>query len=126
MAAHRTTGHHGWVTDALFVYGTLAPGRPNEHVLAGVPGRWEPASAIGTLLERGWGAALGYPVLHLDGGESSVEGFLFTSDALDQHWGRLDDFEGGEYERVLTTVRLADGQEVRAFAYVHSGADLSE
>lgn len=28
----------------LFVYGTLAPGRPNAHVLAEVPGTWRPAT----------------------------------------------------------------------------------
>ena len=27
----------------LFVYGTLAPGRANAHVLADIPGTWEPA-----------------------------------------------------------------------------------
>ncbi len=32
------------MTDRLFIYGTLAPGRPNEHVLAEVPGAWEPAT----------------------------------------------------------------------------------
>jgi gamma-glutamylcyclotransferase (GGCT)/AIG2-like uncharacterized protein YtfP len=47
--------------DRLFVYGTLAPGRPNEHILANVAGEWEPASVTGRLLEEGWGAAAGYP-----------------------------------------------------------------
>lgn len=28
----------------LFVYGTLAPGRPNAHVSGNVPGAWEPAT----------------------------------------------------------------------------------
>jgi|GEM_PF-3969694 len=40
-------------------YGTLAPGRPNEHVLVEVPGHWEPATVKGTLLQEGWGAADG-------------------------------------------------------------------
>jgi len=47
------------MTERLFVYGTLAPGRPNEHILADVPGSWEPARVTGTLREEGWGAAMG-------------------------------------------------------------------
>lgn len=45
----------------LFIYGTLAPGRPNAHVLAHVPGTWRTAKITGTLFKRGWGAAHGYP-----------------------------------------------------------------
>ena len=102
----------------LFVYGTLAPGRPNEHVLADVPGLWQPARVNGTLLPRGWGAALGYPAIRLDDSADAVEGLLFTSDELDDHWDRLDDFEGDGYERVATQVRLLGGSHADAFIYV--------
>ena len=44
---------------------------------------------------------------------------LFTSDFLDEHWGRLDDFEGDGYDRVLTQVHLGDGEHAEAFIYVH-------
>jgi gamma-glutamylcyclotransferase (GGCT)/AIG2-like uncharacterized protein YtfP len=54
------------VIHRLFVYGTLAPGRPNEQVLADFGGTWEPAYVIGTLWEDGWGAALGYPGIVID------------------------------------------------------------
>ena len=37
------------MTDRLFVYGTLAPGRANEHILQSVPGTWEPAVVKGRL-----------------------------------------------------------------------------
>src|SRR5215207_10616009 len=54
--------------DALFrtshtlaVYGTLAPGRPNHHVLAPLGGEWTDGLIEGDLLPVGWGAALGYP-----------------------------------------------------------------
>ncbi len=101
----------------LFVYGTLAPGRPNEHVLADVPGAWEPAIVTGTLLQEGWGAAVGYPGILLDKHGGKIEGFLFSSERLVEHWSRLDEFEGEDYERVLTTVNLKDGTAVDAYIY---------
>jgi gamma-glutamylcyclotransferase (GGCT)/AIG2-like uncharacterized protein YtfP len=101
----------------LFVYGTLAPGRPNEHVLANVPGEWEPATVIGTLLPEGWGAAAGYPGIVLDERGGEVEGFLFSSESLAQHWARLDEFEGEGYERVLISATLRDGTAVEAYIY---------
>lgn len=101
----------------LFVYGTLAPGRPNEHVLADVPGEWEPATVTGTLLQEGWGAAAGYPGIVLDEHGGEVKGFLFNSEGLAEHWARLDEFEGEGYERVLTTVKLKDGTAVDAYIY---------
>jgi len=105
----------------LFVYGTLAPGRANAHVLAPVPGTWEPASVTGTLFAEGWGAAAGYPGLVLSSDGDPVDGLLFTSDALDKHWERLDAFEGDGYRRVSTTVTRQDGTTVDAFVYTLSG-----
>ena len=105
------------MTQRLFVYGTLAPGRPNAHVLADIPGEWEPATVIGTLLQEGWGAAAGYPGIVLDQHGGEVEGFLFSSEKLFEHWVRLDKFEGEGYERVVTTVRCKDGTVVDACIY---------
>jgi len=45
--------------ERLFVYGTLAPGRPNEHVLGEIEGSWEVATVIGTLRQKGRGATMG-------------------------------------------------------------------
>ena len=107
------------MTSRLFVYGTLAPGRPKDHVLAGVPGAWEPASITGTLVHRGWGAVLGFPGVVVDEhGTDRVDGFLFSSDRLGEHWPRLDEFEGDGYERVLTPVRVAEGRVEDAYVYV--------
>ena len=108
------------MTHRLFVYGTLAPGRPNGHVLAGVPGEWEPATVTGTLFQEGWGAAAGYPGIVLDERGGDVEGLLFSSESLAEHWARLDEFEGEGYTRVLTTVKLEDGTAVDAYVYALS------
>ncbi len=106
------------MTHRLFIYGTLAPGRPNEYVLADVPGTWEPATVRGELLPQGWGAAVGYPGIFLDERGPEVEGFVFSSDELDEHWERLDEFEGVGYERVLTMARLSSGDSLEAHIYV--------
>ena len=111
------------MTDRLFVYGTLAPGRPNAHVLEGVPGDWEPATVKGVLLEQGWGAVVGFPGIVLDQNGEEVHGFIFSSDELSSHWARLDEFEGDGYERVITSVELADGTNVEARIYVLKGTD---
>ena len=103
----------------LFVYGSLAPGRPNEHVLANVTGTWEPATITGHLVQEGWGSSLGYPALVLEHEKAAVvPGMLLTSDALEEEWERLDLFEGPGYERVTVTVSLDDGTQRSAQTYV--------
>ena len=95
-----------------------APGRPNAHVLAEVPGRWDPATVKGTLLQEGWGAAFGFPGIVLDERGGDVQGFIFSSDEIAAHWNRLDAFEGDGYERVVTMAELEDGSAVTAYIYV--------
>lgn len=99
-----------WSADRrLAVYGTLAPGEPNHHHLSELPGHWRPGTVTGELVQVGWGADLGYPALRwsADAGEVAVQ--LFASEALPAHWARLDEFEGGQYLRILVPVRMADG-----------------
>ena len=103
--------------ERLFVYGSLGPGRPNEHVLAAIGGKWEVGTVIGTLREEGWGAAMGFPGIQLGEAGGEVRGFLFTSENLAEHWAALDEFEGASYERVLTTVKLQDNTAVDAYIY---------
>ena len=62
----------------LFVYGTLAPGRPNSHMLEAIGGAWRRASVRGTLHPEGWGATLGYPAIVLGEDGRKVEGSLFS------------------------------------------------
>ena len=103
--------------ERLFVYGTLAPGQPNEHVLREIGGTWEPATVTGTLHSEGWGATMGYPAIILSECGDEVEGFLFSSEKLSEHWSRLDEFEGEAYERVLTVARLRDSSTADAYVY---------
>ena len=114
------------MTNRLFVYGTLAPGRSNAYVLASVPGEWEPASVIGTLHQEGWGAAAGYPGIVLDESGSEVAGLLFTSASLPDHWARIDQFEGEGYERALTKAKRMGGEAVDAYIYRLSSKGLPQ
>jgi hypothetical protein len=43
----------------LAVYGTLAPGKPNHHVVMPLGGEWTDGLIEGDLLPMGWGAVLG-------------------------------------------------------------------
>jgi len=84
------------MVETLFVYGTLAPGRPNEHILKEIGGSWQDAMVLGRLKEEGWGATMGYPGIELDTHGEEIKGFIFTSENLSDHWHMLDDFEGDE------------------------------
>ena len=106
------------MTQRLFVYGTLCPGRPNEHVLTAIGGTWEEASVKGYLKQLGWGSEMGCPGIVLDDAGDEIKGFIFSSDQLEDHWDELDDFEGEEYQRVLITVQTKQQQVVEAYIYV--------
>jgi gamma-glutamylcyclotransferase (GGCT)/AIG2-like uncharacterized protein YtfP len=101
----------------LATYGSLAPGRPNHHLLDGLDGRWLEGVVYGRLVDAGWGADLGYPALILDPSGSAIPVQVFESIDLADSWSRLDDFEGPGYERVVTTVRTSAG-DVDASIYV--------
>ncbi len=110
-------------TERLFVYGSLQPGGPNEHVLAAIGGCWQQGTIRGRLVEAGWGAALGYPALVLDAAGGPIEGQVFSSADLAAHWAKLDRFEGREYVRVITRVALGNGESVDANVYVLDDSD---
>ncbi len=105
------------ITNRLFVYGTLAPGMSNAHVLADLAGTWERASIHGTVYQVAWGPASGYPGILLNQDDAEVSGLLFTSDVLYEHWLRLDTFEGEGYTRVLAPARLDNGLTIQAYVY---------
>ncbi|MEL6193049.1 MAG: gamma-glutamylcyclotransferase family protein [Bacteroidota bacterium] len=101
----------------LFVYGSLGPGRPNEHIISSIGGSWQAGSVRGNLLEEGWGADMGFPGIILDEEGEVVNGFVFSSKNLPEHWERLDAFEGEAYERVVANVLLENEKSVEAYIY---------
>ena len=108
------------MTNRLFVYGSLAPGRQNAHILAPLGGTWQPATVRGRLRLDGWGAALGFPGLVLDPAGVEVNGQVFTADELANFWPELDEFEGAQYARVPVEAMLSGGDTVEAYVYVLS------
>ena len=107
--------------NALFVYGTLAPGQVNAHVLAPLSGAWTEAQISGSLHDAGWGAAHGCPGARLLDNDIDkmathpyptgvVKGVLFESTDLADFWQKLDDFEGTEYQAEITTAHLVTGE----------------
>jgi len=92
------TGH------ALATYGTLAPGRPNHHVVAPLGGEWAEGLLEGDLIPLGWGAELGYPGFRPRAGGEAVGVWVLTASRLADAWPELDDFEGEGYRRILVPV----------------------
>ena len=94
----------------LAVYGSLAPGKKNHHMMAGMEGTWRKATLRGTLHNAGWGAGQGFPGFAWDGTDTPIAAQVFTSRDLPDHWQRLDDFEGPEYRRTLVPVEILPQQ----------------
>jgi gamma-glutamylcyclotransferase (GGCT)/AIG2-like uncharacterized protein YtfP len=114
------------VSHALAVYGTLAPGRPNHHVVAPLGGEWAAGVVEGELSPVGWGATLGYPAFRPQAGGAAVAVQVLTSARLPLAWARLDAFEGAEYRRILVPVLrpdATDGRRLYTVANLYAAAD---
>ena len=101
----------------LAVYGTLAPGEVNAHVLASLRGSWKSGTVRGILHREGWGWTKGFPGLRLDPRGELVRVMLFHSPELPSHWNTIDAFEGEQYSRQVTVVSCGD-EVVLANIYV--------
>lgn len=101
VSLFRTSNHFA-------VYGTLAPGAPNHHVLESVSGEWFEGFVYGDLYQRGWGAQQGYPAIRWNPRSGQVPVKLLVSEDLTHHWERLDKYEGPEYQRILVPVHTGD------------------
>lgn len=97
---------------AFIAYGTLAPNRPNHHVIAHINGTWRQGIIRGQLENIGWGANIGYAGFKLVGIEEQniIKAYVLFSDKLAQNWGDLDEFEGEEYKRILAKFELDNGK----------------
>jgi len=104
--------------EKLFVYGTLGPGRPNEHILKRMGGTWKKGFVFGKLFKEGWGSEMGFPGIRLEDKVEMIKGYVFYSNKLKESWAELDDFEGEAYERIKTIVTLEDSkEEIEAYIY---------
>ena len=105
----------------LAVYGSLAPGRSNHHIVAPYGGTWARGRVRGDLVEAGWGAVVGYPALRMRADGPWVPVHLLDSDQLPGAWPAIDAFEGDEYQRILVPVFADrdDATEVIAVANLY-------
>lgn len=104
-------------SERLIVYGSLAPGGPHHGELDAITGTWRRGWVTGRLVERGWGAALGYPALAWDPGGARVRAYLLESARLKAHWSRLDELEGEEYRRIAVPFLPEDGEWLVGLVY---------
>ncbi len=101
----------------LVVYGTLAPGRENSHVLGHLGGTWSEVVIRGHLRPSGWGFASGYPAIELDESGPDVAGWLLESSALEHAWPEIDAFEGAGYRRRRIIPRVDGVAQPEAWVY---------
>ena len=99
--------------NTLAVYGTLAPGQPNHHVVAPFGGEWTDGLIEGDLFPVGWGATLGYPAFRPRVGGAAVAVRVLVAPLLATAWPTLDRFEGPEYRRILVPVFRAGPADER-------------
>jgi gamma-glutamylcyclotransferase (GGCT)/AIG2-like uncharacterized protein YtfP len=98
--------------ERLAVYGSLAPGQPNHHLLVPLGGEWIEGYVEGELHAMGWGAAQGSPALRWRSGGAKVHVHVLISSALPETWAQLDAFEGADYRRSLVPVYSAENSGV--------------
>ena len=103
--------------DVLFVYGTLKPGFENAEILDIIGGAYRKGYILGIYYPDGWKKDFPYPGVDLREAQEEINGYVFTSSELYKHWGRLDAFEGSNYERVVTTVYMEDRSSMSAYVY---------
>lgn len=103
-AAERKLEERFAIRETLAVYGTLAPGRANHHIVAPLGGTWTEGIVEGELHPEGWGATMGYPACRPRIGGPAIPVHVLTSPLLPDAWPELDAFEGPAYVRLLVPV----------------------
>lgn len=97
----------------LAVYGTLAPGRQNYHIVEPLGGEWTDGFIEGDLQQTGWGATLGYPAFRPRVGGPTLKIRILKSSLLPEGWKDVDEFEGPEYMRILVPVFYIEDELVQ-------------
>jgi gamma-glutamylcyclotransferase (GGCT)/AIG2-like uncharacterized protein YtfP len=109
----------------LAVYGTLAPGRQNHHIVAPLGGEWSDGIVEGDLWQEGWGATLGYKAFRPRVGGAEIRVHLLTAPGLTAAWPELDRFEGPGYKRILVPVFRTgprDAMQLHTIANIYAAA----
>lgn len=88
------------------------PGERFHGEVAEIPGSWRRVTLPGRIDHSG-----PYPVYQPSNDGTTCPAWVLESEALAQHWARLDAFEGDGYRRVTVNVDL-DGALVTAQIYV--------
>ncbi len=118
---HRDVLHRARVVtvtvNRLAVYGTLAPGESNHHMVESLSGRWRAATVRGHRFDAVWRGMGGYPGFVVDPTSEELDILVFESDELVSYWPALDEFEGPGYRRRGAEVRLESGEAVTAQVY---------
>lgn len=106
-------------TTTLIIYGSLAPGETNHHIISHINGIWLKAFIKGKIIDNGWSTRTGYPEFQrIDDSSERVEVLAFISEDLEKYWDYIDEFEGTEqYKRVTISCELENGKVVDAFIY---------
>ena len=103
----------------LIIYGTLAPGKPNHHVIEPIKGAWQKGIVRGKLVNMGWGAYLGYkgfvPTRREE--QDEIPAVILSSDELVANWKMLDEFEGEGYRRILVPFEAENGEVGVGYIY---------
>jgi gamma-glutamylcyclotransferase (GGCT)/AIG2-like uncharacterized protein YtfP len=91
----------------LIVYGTLAPGEPNHHIISDLEGEWDTCIAEGDLIDFN-----GLMLFRWKPSGKRLEMKLFISPDLPKQWAKIDKFEGFYYKRRLIAAETDRGVSV--------------
>lgn len=103
----------------LIAYGTLAPEQSNHHIVSHLKGTWSSCTIRGIIEFKDSGPTSGYPSFIQTDSEQDqpIVASLLHSEALEDNWDMLDEFEGEGYRRTLCRYELADGKTGYGFIY---------